>query len=94
MVGNWVAPGSAITLTLSTVRHVPDVVGVSCSTATRWVENNDLVAQCTGSGPIVTRQSPGAGIATTVGAIVRLTLGTTPRPEPGCPIGVTAPNCP
>jgi beta-lactam-binding protein with PASTA domain len=94
MVGNWVAPGSAITLTLSTVRHVPDAVGVSCSTATRWVENNDLVAQCTGSGPIVTRQSPGAGIATTVGAIVRLTLGTTPRPEPGCPIGITAPNCP
>jgi zinc metalloprotease ZmpA len=84
MVGNWVAPGSVITLTLSTVRHVPDVVGVSCSTAMGWLRDNDLVGQCSGSGPVVTRQTPGAGVTVNVGALVQLSTTAPPRP-PQCP---------
>jgi hypothetical protein len=83
-----------VALTFSTVRHVPDVVGLSCSSARDWLDDVDLVGQCNGSGAVVTRQNPGAGNATTVGTVVQLSMGARPRPEPGCPDVGAAPNCP
>jgi beta-lactam-binding protein with PASTA domain/Zn-dependent metalloprotease len=85
--------GSVVTLTLSTARVVPDVLGDSCAVASATMRAAQLDPVCVGDGPKVTHQLPAAGSTVSVGDAVSLTLNRVHSDPPPCP-GQGALPCP